>query len=44
MASVFKKRGRFYVCFKDVSGEWKRRATTFTKTKDALALAHELER
>ncbi len=44
MASVYQKRGRYFVRWKDAAGQWRRQATACATKREALREAHDLER
>src|SRR5260370_3849710 len=44
MASVFKKRGKYYARWKDAAGRWRKQATSCRTKRDAQRDADDLER
>ena len=44
MASVYKKRGRYYVRWKDAAGRWRRQVTACHTKREAERDAEDLER
>jgi len=44
MASVLRRNGAFYVCWKDAAGNWRREVTACTSKKDARRFGDDLER